>query len=498
MTGLTGRIRTTVRVAVEAARNPALRRAELAFLTFNTVEYGSWVAILIYAYGATGPASVGIVALAQLLPAAVVAPLAGTRGDRYPRERVLLAAYVLLTVFTAMTAAGMLLGLNPLAVYLAAILAAMSLTLVRPTQNALLPSLARTPEELTAANAVSSIAEAGGLLMGPLSAAVILSFSTPGAVTALLAGTAAVGAALVLGLRPDRAAAPRTPDADPGQVDAARERAIVAGFRALAHDADARLVVTILAARTLLIGVTDVLFVILAIDLFGTGESGAALLSAALGAGGIIGGAAAFMLVGQRPIAPVLLACAAAWGLAFGIMGIVGSGTLAPLLLIAGGTGLTVMDVAGRTILQRGVRDDVLARVFGILEGLMMAALAVGSILVPLVIAVTGLGGAVIVFALLLPAIVLLTWPGLQALDRRSTVPRREIAILRRLRLFEALDPPAMETLGRAATWITMQPGTAIIREGVSGDCFYALETGAVTVSRGGSPIRTLTPEGDG
>ncbi|MCJ7710046.1 MAG: cyclic nucleotide-binding domain-containing protein, partial [Chloroflexi bacterium] len=139
-----------------------------------------------------------------------------------------------------------------------------------------------------------------------------------------------------------------------------------------------------------------------------------------------------------------------------------------------------------------------LARVFGILEGLMMAALAVGSILVPLVIAVTGLSGAVIVFALLLPAIVLLTWPGLRALDRRSKVPGREIAILRRLRLFEALDPPAMEALGRAATWITVQPGTAIIREGESGDCFYALETGAVTVSRGGSPIRTLTPEGDG
>lgn len=504
MTGVAGRIQTTGRVAVEAARNPALRRAELAFLAFNAVEYGSWVAILIYAYGATGPASVGVVAIVQLIPAAVFAPFAATLGDRYPRERVLLGAYALLAAFTALTASGMLLAWAPVAVYLAAVLAAMALTLVRPAHNALLPSLARTPEELTAGNAVSSIAEAGGLLLGPLAAAAILTFSTPGTVLALLAGAAAIAAALVLGLRPARGTSAaiaidgdRTRDPGLAPTDRPQGRAVTAGFRALAADADARLVVVILASRTLLIGVTDVLFVLLAIDLFGTGESGAALLSAALGAGGIIGGAAAFLLVGRRRIAPILFACAATWGLALGIMGVVGSGAWAPFLLIVGGTGLTVMDVAGRTILQRGVRDEVLARVFGILEGLMMAALALGAILVPLVVAMTGLEGAVIAFALLLPAIVALTWPGLRALDRRSTVPAREIALLRSLRLFEALDPPAMEALGRAAAWATMPAGSVIIREGDPGDRFYVLESGAVTVSRGGSPIRTLTATGD-
>ena len=42
----------------------------------------------------------------------------------------------------------------------------------------------------------------------------------------------------------------------------------------------------------------------------------------------------------------------------------------APVLIVIAGVGLTVMDIAGRTILQRGVDDGVLARVFGILEGL--------------------------------------------------------------------------------------------------------------------------------
>jgi MFS family permease len=493
MAGIGDRLRTTLRVATEAARNPALRRAQLAFLGFNTLEYGSWVAILIYAYSATGPASVGVVAIAQLLPAAVFAPLGSMIADRYPRARVLLGAYLLLAGMTGTMALGMLTGWPPIAVYLVGVLSGAGLTLVRPAHNALLPSLARTTEELTAGNAVSSIAEAGGLLLGPLAAAAILAIATPGEVLGVLAVAVAMSAVFVAGLRSEPA-----PASDPVATPDSLRQAATAGFRALARDADARLLVAILAARTLVVGVTDVLFVLLAIDLFGTGESGAALLSASLGAGGIVGGGAAFMLVGRRRIAPVLLACATGWGLAFAAMGILANGSVAPLLLILGGTGLTIMDVAGRTILQRGVRDEVLARVFGILEGLMMAALAVGSILVPVVVAVVGLAGAVIVFAMLLPLVLALSWPRLRALDRHATVPERAIALLRMLRLFEALDPPAMETLGRAATWSTVPAGAMIIREGDPGDSFYALESGTVTVSRGGSPIRTLTGPGEG
>ena len=183
-------------------RNATLRRVELAFLAFNTVEYGAWVAILLYAYSATGPASVGLVALAQLLPAAAVAPFGGTLGDRFPRERVLLAAYSLFAAWTALIAAGMLLAWPVAVVYLAAIAASMTLTLVRPAHNALLPGLAHDPSELTAANAVTSIAESSGLLLGPLAAAAILTVAEPGAVLAFLALVATRAAVLVLGLRP--------------------------------------------------------------------------------------------------------------------------------------------------------------------------------------------------------------------------------------------------------------------------------------------------------
>jgi hypothetical protein len=65
MRRLLGRIRASVRIFAELAGNRDLRNVELAFLGFNAVEYGTWIAILLYAYETSGPTSVGVVALVQ-------------------------------------------------------------------------------------------------------------------------------------------------------------------------------------------------------------------------------------------------------------------------------------------------------------------------------------------------------------------------------------------------------------------------------------------------
>ena len=94
-----------------------MRRVEAAFLLFAAMEFGTWVAVLLYAYEATGAASVGIVALVQLLPAGLFAPVAASFGDRFSREGVLRAAYLLQAVTLAATAIGMLSHANPILVY---------------------------------------------------------------------------------------------------------------------------------------------------------------------------------------------------------------------------------------------------------------------------------------------------------------------------------------------------------------------------------------------
>ena len=493
-------LQVTFVVVREVTRSRDLRRLMLAFLVFNAVESATWIAVLLYAYEATGAQSVGIVALAQLLPAALLAPLAATLGDDHPRERMLVGGYLLLAVTLGLTALAMLQDWSPYAVYLAAIAASISTSLIRPVQNALLPGLARNTHELTAANAVSGIAEAAGTLLGPLAVSFIVVAATTGAVLVVTAIAITCAGLLVLYLSVSRQA----PLVDAGPAKPVPARApvhywhrILDGFRVLARHPDASLLVTVLASRMLMIGIVDVLFVLLALELFETGERGAALLTAALGAGGIIGGAGAFLLIGVRRIALVLAAAAILWGVTLASLVQPAVSGLAPLLMIVGGTGLTVMDIASRTFLQRAVRNDLLARVFGIVEGLCMAVLAAGSLLVTIVVALFGLSAAVIIFAAVLPLVILLTWPALRSLDARTAMPARELTLLRQVPMFEALSPPVLESLAHNARWERAPAGSVVIREGDPGQSYFIIESGALLASKDGRLLRRMSTPGD-
>src|SRR5512146_2428344 len=87
------------------ARNPALRRVEVAFVTFNCAEWATWVAMLVYAYSRGGVTESGLVATAMLVPAAVFAPVAATVGERFAPGRSLLTGYVLQAVTCGAAAA---------------------------------------------------------------------------------------------------------------------------------------------------------------------------------------------------------------------------------------------------------------------------------------------------------------------------------------------------------------------------------------------------------
>src|SRR6188768_1749033 len=113
-------------IAGRIIRSRDLRRIFGAFLLFNKAEFGTWVAVLLYAYDRTGPASVGIVALVQLVPAALAAPPAAALGDRFPRHRVLFAGYVVQAFATGLTAVAMVSEAPVVLVYLAAAFAAAS------------------------------------------------------------------------------------------------------------------------------------------------------------------------------------------------------------------------------------------------------------------------------------------------------------------------------------------------------------------------------------
>ena len=469
-------------------RNPALRRVELAFLGFNLTEWAIWIAILVFAYGHGGSGEVALVAVLQLTPAALMAPLAASFGDRYPRERVLLAAYLLQAATTAAIAASLLANAPVALVYGLAAAATTAITLTRPVQAAILPSLSRTPAELTAANVASGSIETTAILVGPAVAGIVLQGLGPGPVFAGAAALSLAGAILVSRL-------PRTVVPDAGSRRRGLRSAIgetVGGFTMLAREERPRSVVVLLGSASVLWGALDVLLVILAIDELLLGQSGVGFLNAAIGAGGIIGALLTALLIGRARLAGPFGAGLLLWGGALAAIGLLPLPLVALLLLALAGMGRVVMDVAGRTLLQRVSPDPLLSRVFGVLEGIDNGSLALGSLLAPALLAVAGTRGAFIAAGVALITFTALSWRRLLRIDAAGTVRPRELTALMGVSFFTSLPGQALERLAAALIPVTARAGTQIITQGHLGDRFYIIASGVVQVSVDGAPVRTM------
>src|ERR1051325_11497765 len=74
-----------------AGRNSNIRPAELAWGAAIAAEWAHFVGLGVFAYDDVPTAAAGTAGLVRLLPAAVIAPFAASLGDKFRRERVLLA-----------------------------------------------------------------------------------------------------------------------------------------------------------------------------------------------------------------------------------------------------------------------------------------------------------------------------------------------------------------------------------------------------------------------
>ena len=465
--------------------NRELRRVELAFAAFNAAEWATWIAMLVYAYGRGGTTEAAIVATVQLVPAAIVAPLASTFGDRRRPGRVLLAGYLAQCAALATTAAVLLGDGHAWLAYGTAAVAASAVTITRPTMSALVPSLARVPDELTATNVASSWIESVSVLVAPAFAGVLLAVGSPGLVVAAMAVAVGLAAILVVPV-------PGPPPAGIGEGAEPVRTALLGAARVLRRERPARMLVILLCADFVALGALDVLYPQLAIGTLGLGEGWAGYLNAAFGAGAALAVLVTAGLVGRRRLVPSMLAGLATYLAAFLLLAAFPApGTALVLLALAGG-GRVVLDVAARTLLQRVTPADTLARIFGLLEGIAMAGLAVGSLVVAGLVAVGGVRAAILGIGLLLPLAALAAGRGLLTIDRHATVPVVEIGLLRSLPLFAPLDPVTLEALARSLVPVDAPDGTVVVREGDAGDRFYVIASGAIRVERGGATVAVL------
>ena len=459
--------------------NTNLRRVELAWGAVIAAEWAHFVALGIFAYNEGGASAVGIAGLVRMLPAAIIAPLASALGDRFRRERFLLAIALVGSAALAGSAAAFYYGRNEILIFLLAAVVGIASTLFRPALQAILPSLARTPAELIASNGSTSTIESLGMLLGPLLAGVLISFASPGLVFARCGG-----APCSWRQRSSRGCTVegriQVTAADRG--DDLREL-LVGGFRAVNHPKP-RLIVGLFFAQTFVRGCLNVLIVVFVFRVLDTGGGTVGYLMAAIGVGGLVGAFGAMTLEGRRLAVPLGVALVF-WGLPIALVAPRPYLPAAVLLLAVVGAANSVEDVAGFTLLQRIVPDELLTRALGVTWGLAMGGLALGSISAPAIVAAVGPRAAFGVVGAILPLVTLLSWRWLLRIDREVAAPAAELELVDAVPMFAPLSVAAKEHVAARLTKISVAAGEIVVRAGDSGDRFYVVADGELEIANG-------------
>jgi MFS family permease len=481
-------------VVASVLRHPDLRRMAGAFLAFSIGEWATWVAIIIYAYSRGGAAEAGLVAFIQLVPSIIVAPLAGSLGDRFSRARVLFGGYVVQSAAMAAAAAALWANLPAPVIYALATVTATAITITRPAQAALLPDVCVSPDQLTASNVTAGTIEGLGTLLGPAFAGVLTAIGGP----ALVFGASSLGLLLaalsvVPVLRAPRAVVAEH-HAEHGEP---LLRTLSRGISEIVSDARLRALAAIFACTSLLMGALDIFYAVLAFDVLDLQDSGVGYLGAATGVGMLVGGMLAVALVGRARLGLPILAASVVLGGAVALIGLTSTLALVILLLALAGTGSVFVYIGVQTMTQRIAGAAVRNRVFGVYEALMQGSVAVGALAVPVLIGLAGTAGAFVIAGLVLPLVAMLAGRSLLAADKTVVLRVEELGLIRANPLFAPLSAPILESLSEAMRPESYPPGVVILRQGDRGDRYFLLAHGAVRVEIDGRLVQTLGP-GDG
>jgi MFS family permease len=419
---------------------------------------------------------------------ALTSPVTATVADRFPRKTVMILSDLARLLLIVAAAVCLYLDTPAAPIFVLATLTGFFGTPFRAAQNALTPALARTPEELTASNGAASTFESLAFFVGPAIGAGLLTVGTVEEVFLLNALTFAWSMLLVSRIRVEPA-----PEADEGaQSDrdgdggGAEKSGFLAetsaGFRAMARDRDLALVIGEASAQTVIAGATTVFPLVIAVEILGTGAKGVGYLDSIFGVGAILGGVLAISRASRRKLASDMTLGVVLWSLPLLVVTVWPSPVPAVAAMVVLGFANPLVDVNMYTIVQRITPDEVLGRVFGAMEACLIATMALGAAITPLLLHLVGLRSTLAILGLSVAVLALAGLPRMRRLDERLTPPVT-LPLLQGIAMFSPLSPVVQESLAQSLRRFEVPAGTVVLRMGDASDRFFIIESGQVEVT---------------
>jgi MFS family permease len=487
--------RDTGKTAARSRYRDALRHQDLRLLITSFVidQIGSWsyiVVISVYIFDRTHSTQwLAAVGVCRWLPGLLLASYGGVIADRYERTAVLIVS----SLVSAVLMAGMAVVVaadGPLGLILALVaLSAVALAPYRPAAGALTPEIVGE-KDLAAANAIFSALENLVVVIGPGIGGLLLLTGQPVIGVAVNAASFAIAAGVIARLRVRSRG---------GATDGNALQQWVAGLKALGAQPVALAIILFCALDSAVYGASSVLYVPLSVRL-GTGPNGYSYLLAGAALGGVLGAGLANRLSSTSRLAPVMMGALCLQALPFLATVPVRWPALACALQVVSGAGMVIVDVLAITSLQRDVPRDVLSRVLGVFDTIVLAGILLASLATGVLLAHADVTVALIAVGVGVPVIAVAGLPTLLRADRGSAAVaerlRPRVELLSVLDLLAGADRSTLERLAAAAEEVVLPAGRVVMRKGDKADDLWVLVQGELSVSAaGGGPVaRELAP----
>ena len=460
------------------------RNLQLLFGGQVVSSFGDWLYVLalgILAYEITGSATVvAVLTFARLLPYAVLLPFSGMLADRGNRKVLMISA----DLGRGACMLGLLFAGSEETLWIAyplVFLATVFSSLFQPAMSSVLPAIVGDEEKLVEANSIWSQMDSVSFVLGPALGGVLALLGAPELAFVINGATFLVSAATLLFVHIPPREVPVTAE---GEDEEGWLSETLAGFRFLFRENQG-----VLAALTVaFVGLTFTgggiwtLILVLSDEAFGLGTEGSGFLNSVYGAGGVVGGLAAGYLASKVRLGPAVIWSIGAGSVVFICLGISPAGVLPFVIMFVVGILDIMVDVNGTTIIQTGTPEELLGRVFGAFDGVLILAMLTGALIVGPLIDLLGPRTTTVVFAAVALGVFLLCLPRLRSLDRVLGVRM----FIRKVPVLSGLSHAVLEDLASRMTPEEVPDGTAVVSQGEVGHRLYIVKDGeAEVVARG-------------